>query len=104
VLETRRLRLREITPADAAAVFEIFCDPRVMQHTDDAPYPIVDRALLRIEDWARRLDRGVGLKWGVTLRESDRLIGAWACMLSITSITEPRWASSWPVPIGDKGS
>jgi len=72
-LETRRLRLRAPKHQDAGELFDLFSDARVMEHTDDVPYPDIERALLRVSDWLGRGERGTGLQWVMTL--GDRVIG-----------------------------
>lgn len=73
-LTTPRLRLREVTSADADDVFDLRGDPHTqrfnlepMQHANEALYLI---------EWMRTsFQRRTMLQWGVTLRRSDRVIG-----------------------------
>lgn len=73
VLETQRLRLREMTPADADNLLGIFSDPTAMRY-----YPATkDRA--QTEDWiewnlASYRENGFGL-WVATLKETDEFAG-----------------------------
>jgi len=73
-LITTRLHLREVTIADADDVFNLRSDPDTqrynlepMRHANEAFYLI---------DWMRSsFQRRTMLQWGVTLRDSDRVIG-----------------------------
>jgi ribosomal-protein-alanine N-acetyltransferase len=75
VIEMPRLHLRAPTVEDAEALFGFLSDPLVMLHTDDEPYPDVERARLRIADWSKRSEHGVGLQWVITLGTSHDVIG-----------------------------
>lgn len=73
ILETPRLILRELVPADADAIALILSDPETMRYYP-APY---DRA--GVEQWIDRnrqryFHDGVGL-WGMVLKETGELIG-----------------------------
>lgn len=72
-LETERLYLRELTPEDFDALFEIFSDPETMQHY---PQPFDKAKVHAWIDWNRENYRvfGFGL-WAVVLKETDKIIG-----------------------------
>lgn len=75
MIETPRLRLRELTAEDAAALLALYSDPAVMQFMgappDSLEEEIANIAAHRVQYYEAR---GYGL-WGVTLRGSDDLIG-----------------------------
>ena len=75
MIETARLRLRELTEADAPALLALYGDPAVMQFMG-APPGSLEEEIANIA--AHRSQyyhaRGYGL-WGVTPRGSDDLIG-----------------------------
>jgi len=73
ILETKRLRLRELEPGDFDALFRVLGDPETMWHY---PYTFDGR---HVRDWiARNMRRyrrdGFGL-WAVCLKDSGELIG-----------------------------
>jgi [ribosomal protein S5]-alanine N-acetyltransferase len=74
-LETERLVLREIVPADAEDLFHIFSDEETMRYWSCLPYTSVDQAHRLIEGLAKARLAGVGINWAITLRGDERLIG-----------------------------
>lgn len=82
LLETQRLMIREYTPEDFDAIYEILSDAETMQHY---PAPFSEE---KTKWWiARNLDnyakQGFGL-WAVVLKQSGELIGD--CGLTIQDI------------------
>lgn len=82
VLETERLRLREMTMDDFDALYAVLADPEIMQHY---PYAFDEG---KVRGWIRRnMDRyrtfGFGL-WAVCLKESGEMIGD--CGLTMQTI------------------
>jgi len=75
ILETERLRLREIRDSDADAVFEIFGDDAVTRFYDLATFTSVEQARELIARMRERNEKGDALRWGIALKENDRLIG-----------------------------
>lgn len=72
-LETDRLILREMTPADFDALYAVLADSDIMQHY---PYTFDEN---RVRNWiARNIERyrmdGFGL-WAVVLKETGEMIG-----------------------------
>src|SRR5262245_47164765 len=74
-LETERLVLREIVPADAEGLFRIFSDEETMRYWSCKPYASIDQARRLIESLAEAAREGVGIHWAITLRGDDRLAG-----------------------------
>lgn len=74
-LETSRLILRALTPADADALYRIFSDKETMRYWSCEPHTSADEARRLIEKSAREAEEGTGIHWAVTLRGDDRLIG-----------------------------
>jgi ribosomal-protein-alanine N-acetyltransferase len=74
-LETGRLILREIVPADAEDLFRIFSDEETMRYWSTRPYKSVDQARRLIENLAEAAFVGAGIHWAITLRGDERLIG-----------------------------
>ena len=74
-LETGRLVLREIVPADAEDLFHIFSDEETMRYWSCRPYTSVDQAHRLIEALAKVRFADAGINWAITLRGDERLIG-----------------------------
>lgn len=74
-IETGRLRLRKLTPEDAAEVFAYASDPAVARHTSWEPY----RSVEEVQGYLRRVvsfyEKGEPAGWGLELKESGRLVG-----------------------------
>lgn len=74
-LSTARLRLRQMTHDDAAAVIAIFGAPEVLRFLNDDPVDTHEKAVSFI-DWLNSLyDQHKAVQWGITLREDDHMIG-----------------------------
>jgi ribosomal-protein-alanine N-acetyltransferase len=75
-LRTERLLLRELTPADAPALFGLRTDPRVMQHIG-RPRP---SAISEVEELITTIQKdrmeNNGITWAITLLDKAELIGS----------------------------
>ena len=78
-IDPQRLTLRPLVPADAAALFEIFSDPRVMQYWNTPPWASIACAQAFIDEDRRARAAGELVRFGIFLKESNVLIGK--CML-----------------------
>jgi ribosomal-protein-alanine N-acetyltransferase len=74
-LETDRLILREMTHGDAEAVFKLFSDEAVTQTMDIYKFETIERAHRLINLVAERYRRKEGLRWGITFKDDNRIIG-----------------------------
>jgi ribosomal-protein-alanine N-acetyltransferase len=80
-LETERLVLRELRPADAEDLFRIFSDEEAMRYWSCRPFKTREQAERLIATLDRSVQEGVGLHWAISLRGlrdvpgEDRLIG-----------------------------
>lgn len=74
-LDTPRLRLRPLGEADAAALFTIFGDPRVMRYWSTPPWASAEAALALLAGDAQALADGEALRLGIERREGGQLIG-----------------------------
>lgn len=83
ILESERLRLREIVSADSDAIFRIFSDPDVCRYYDLDQLTDNEQAGAMIVRFAERFANSISLRWGITLKPSDELIGT--CGLFIDS-------------------
>jgi ribosomal-protein-alanine N-acetyltransferase len=75
-LETANLRLREIVPTDAEAIFRVFADEEVTRYYDLEAFANLDQARSHIGRQATRYQRGELIRWGICQKANDVLIGS----------------------------
>jgi len=75
ILRTRRLILREIVPADAAALFRVRGDLRVTRLNSGKPMQALDEARELIEKGRQAFLDQRRLDWGITFIDKPSLIG-----------------------------
>ncbi len=76
IIETKRLLLREITRSDAANIFAIHGDPKVMRWFGADPLPDLTAAENLIQKFAKtRTEPMTGTRWAIELRSNPGLIG-----------------------------
>ena len=75
ILTTERLTLRPLVASDAAALFAIFSDARVMRYWSSAPWSSIDKAHEMIAKDATALVAGEHLRLGMETVDGTRLIG-----------------------------
>jgi len=71
-LETPRLYLRELAPADAPAVFAIRGDYEVTKYNGGANYTRLDQAVALIRGIANDYRDKRSIRWGITLRHDPK--------------------------------
>lgn len=76
VLTTERLLLRQIQPADAEDLFATFSDELVMEFYGHLPHKSVDDSRELIRQQHVRYAQHEGIRWGITLKGEDRVIGS----------------------------
>lgn len=75
-IETKRLLLREVTPDDANDMFAYLSDENVVKHMGLDPFETLDDAIDEI-NWYRSIyEEGTGIRWGITLKDSGKVIGS----------------------------
>jgi RimJ/RimL family protein N-acetyltransferase len=74
-LATSRLTLRPLRDDDAASLFAIFSDPRVMRYWSSAPWSDVERARETIAADAAAMRAGDYVRLGLEARQTGELIG-----------------------------
>lgn len=75
-LETERLRLRQLTHDDAEALVEIFGNPDVLRYLSGGPPCNTREEAIGVIDWMHSWFAAQnGLRWGITLRGEDNVIG-----------------------------
>jgi RimJ/RimL family protein N-acetyltransferase len=75
VLESSRLRLRPYRASDAAAMFALYSDPRVMRYWSFPPWSAIAQAEAYLERVLGEMAEGRVLPWAVALRDDDLLVG-----------------------------
>jgi ribosomal-protein-alanine N-acetyltransferase len=75
-LATDRLLLRDIQPRDAPALFAILSDEEAMAFYGHPPQQSLEETRALIAQIQARYARREGLRWGLTLKGDDRLIGS----------------------------
>lgn len=76
VLETERLLLREVKPEDATSVFHYLSDEEVMEYYGISPMTDVREAEEEIGWYRRIFDEGTGIRWGIALKGTSKVIGS----------------------------
>ncbi len=74
-LSTKRLRLRQIRPEDAEAVFAIYSDEETMRYYNETFQSLAEAEAyitLRQDDYVRRRE----IRWGIARHDDDRIIGS----------------------------
>lgn len=75
VLETERFVLRVPQPDDAAEVFRIMGDARVMRYFGQLPMASLDEAIKRVQGFDVAFQEGSGVRWAITSRADGQFIG-----------------------------
>lgn len=83
VLETERLRLREMDSADAPAVFQIYAEPEVTRYYDLDTFTRIEEAEALIERQKGRFRQKAGFRWGITRKGEDVVIGTIGMMFRV---------------------
>lgn len=76
VLETSRLILRKILPEDAHGIFAIYSSSEAMKYFGKIPYSSICEADEMILKVTKAYEDKEGIRWGITLKSSDELIGS----------------------------
>ncbi|HEX7733909.1 MAG TPA: GNAT family N-acetyltransferase, partial [Ktedonobacteraceae bacterium] len=74
-LTTERLVLRQIRGEDVEALFAILSDPQVIEFYGSEPHHSLADTQAMIEKIEERYARREALRWGVTFKGEDRLLG-----------------------------
>jgi ribosomal-protein-alanine N-acetyltransferase len=82
ILETARLRLRELKTTDAPAVFQIYADDEITRYYDLETFTDLSQAESLIKRQTDRFRQKAGVRWGITLKEEDVVIGTIGMMLT----------------------
>lgn len=75
IITTERLVLRWVSENDIDSLFEVFSDPQVMRYWSTPPFTDREAAVQLQREIATGNENNTAIKWGLALRDSDRLIG-----------------------------
>jgi RimJ/RimL family protein N-acetyltransferase len=75
IITTERVVLRWVSENDIDSLFEVFSDPQVARYWSAAPYTDREDAVKLQREIAAGNENNTMMKWGLALRDSDRVIG-----------------------------
>lgn len=64
-----------IHDADASLIFRLYSDEKVMLQRGEPVYSTLAQAEKLVFYWRKLFAEGSGIRWGITLKENDQLIG-----------------------------
>src|SRR5690349_14932081 len=75
-LETEHFRLRKINHSDANALIALYNDSEVVKYLSFEPPCDSDQRAIKMIDWMNGwFEEHYGLRWAITFKEQDTLIG-----------------------------
>ena len=75
-LKTETLSLRELRPADAPSVLELFSDPEVTRYYDLDLFSTIEEACQLVDRFIRRFAHRIGIRWAIAEQNKpDELVG-----------------------------
>lgn len=75
VIATERLRLRQLTHADADGLMALFNSPDVLRYLNDSPIENHEKAIEYIDWLNRSYENHSSIEWAIALPETDAMIG-----------------------------
>jgi [ribosomal protein S5]-alanine N-acetyltransferase len=75
-IKTPRLLLRKVEQGDAADILRYLSDPEVTKYYGLEPFLDLEDACSEIGWYDRILEEGTGIRWGITLKDGEGLIGS----------------------------
>jgi [ribosomal protein S5]-alanine N-acetyltransferase len=75
VLETERLILRQLRLEDSIDLYNYFSKDEVTEYYDLESFTEQKQAEDLIKNWNEKFNKLVGIRWGITLKTEDRIIG-----------------------------
>lgn len=76
VLETNRLVLRKVEKGDANSILKYMSDKEIMKYYGLEPFKTINDALSEITWYQSILNEKTGIRWGITLKGEDEVIGS----------------------------
>lgn len=74
-LTTDRLRIRQMQPSDAEAIFTFKSDPNVTKHYGQQPQQTIEETRAWVQRNLTDFERHGSIMWALTLKDEDRAIG-----------------------------
>jgi ribosomal-protein-alanine N-acetyltransferase len=74
-IETERLKLRAVFPADAQAVFQLMSDPKVVRHHELEPFETIQQAHTLISSFTTWFQNDQAVRWAIIRKDNSELIG-----------------------------
>ena len=74
-IETERLKLRAIFPADAQAIFQLMSDPKVVQYYELEPFETIHQAQDLISSFTQWFQNDQAVRWAIIRKDDNELIG-----------------------------
>ena len=75
VLETERLRLREITQEDAEGIFACFSNEAVTRYYGEETLQHIEQAEKFVDFFAKSFEAKRGIRWGIEIKGTKGIIG-----------------------------
>ncbi|MCE5173027.1 GNAT family N-acetyltransferase [Paenibacillus profundus] len=75
LLQTERLRLRQVTERDAPSILELFSDQEVIRYVPLSRFTTTEHALQEIAWYTTIFQEHTGLRWGIEIKDTGKLIG-----------------------------
>jgi ribosomal-protein-alanine N-acetyltransferase len=75
ILETERFVLRQLTQNDSIEIFQYFSLDEVTKFYDLESFTNIEQAEELIQKWNQRFVRSQAIRWGITLKSENRVIG-----------------------------
>ncbi|AMX01039.1 GNAT family N-acetyltransferase [Rummeliibacillus stabekisii] len=76
LIETDGLILREVKQDDANDLLKYLSDKEVMKYVGLEPFNSIDDALDEISWYKSIFEKGTGMRWGISLKGQDKIIGS----------------------------
>jgi len=75
ILETERLKLRELTQADVSAIFHCFSNEAVTRYYGQEPFVEKQQAGQLIKQFGKNFEEKRGIRWGIERKETGEVMG-----------------------------
>ena len=75
MLETKRLKLREITTKDVSSIFECFSNEQVTRYYGQETFKNIEQAEKLVDFFANSYSEKKGIRFGIELKQTGELIG-----------------------------
>ena len=83
MLETKRLRLDQLSKEDSNSLFELFSDDSVVEYYDLNAFTELSQASNLIEFFNSRFNENSGIRWAIRLKKQITLLVLVALILGV---------------------